>query len=555
MRLLVGAGTPLAGRLAVAERAGPLARTAVGAQRLQEALARLRAGAGSLNASQQAAVEAALTRTLTLWQGPPGTGKTRTLLAFIVAALAISKGPILATAPSNVAVDNIVQGLLAAGVDVVRVGQPVKVAAGVREATLEARLERHPAGQEAARLRALSARQATMGRVLRERATKLEERATGEILDKAQVVAATCVGAGDPRLAGRSFKVCAIDEATQAAEPASLIPLLAGCDATVMVGDPCQLPPTVLSQNAAQAGLGMSLFERLQRAGHKPYLLEVQYRMHPLIAQFPSAAFYGSQLQSAPLPEDRLPPAGFKWARPELPVAFIEAGGREEASSEGAEATPSYYNPQEARLAALVVGGLLASPSLANGPSDIGIITPYSAQVREIRTILPALAGGLRPLTDRLEVNSVDGFQGREKEVIILSTVRSNPRRAVGFLADPRRLNVAITRAKRGLIVLGCRETLSADPVWRAYLGWIDHHRLEADASGFLQALRGEGPQGADVQDRVAASDIKRTRSSKTPDLIEADPGYQGVKVGTRSAAGQDKRLANLADILDSFAQ
>ncbi|KAK9812656.1 hypothetical protein WJX72_001408 [[Myrmecia] bisecta] len=457
-RLLIGDCSGMESLDMAAQQLPVWMRHRKGRERAAAGLAELQEEAEGLNASQQAAVAAALHRTLTLWQGPPGTGKTRTLLRFLKIAVDVHKGSqILATAASNVAVDGLVAGLLAGGVKVVRLGQPVKVLPELRAATLEAKMEAHPAGKAAQALRTSSAKlSGKQVAEMRERALQLELQATEDILNAAEVVAATCIGAGDPRLAGRQFRLCALDEATQATEPAALVALLRHCEAAVLVGDPRQLPPTVISRQALAGGLGMSLFERLQLAGVRTLLLDTQYRMHPAIAAFPSAAFYAGRLVSFPAPADRPPPSGFAWPRAGLPVAFIESEGLEQRTSlrSNAEGT-SYLNEHQARVVAHVTAQLLAGGALQAGAADIGVVTPYNGQVRQLRSVLRSLPnpGSRAPILDQLEVKSVDGFQGREKEVIIFSAVRCNPSRSVGFLSDARRLNVALTRARRGLIV------------------------------------------------------------------------------------------------------
>ncbi|GLI70630.1 hypothetical protein VaNZ11_015565 [Volvox africanus] len=477
-----------------------------------------RRGPANLNASQAHAIEAALGRNLTLWQGPPGTGKTATLLHFIRAALAAlppGSGPLLATAASNVAVDGLVSGLRALdpSLDVVRVGQPVKVAPELRGVSLEARIAGTAAGQRAARLR----RQAQGLRgseawTFISQALELEEAAARDILSGAQVVAATCIGCGEARMQALSFPVVVLDEATQATEPHSLVPLLGQVRQVVLVGDPKQLPPTVKSQEAAELGLNIPLFERLQLMGLVPLLLDTQYRMHPAIAAFPSATFYGGKLLSAPDPRDRPPPRAFPWPNPKVPVCFIPVRGREsrtntvnDAATPGGAAGYSYQNNEEAEMVAAVVAALLTPGSVAGlaGPGDIGIVTPYNGQVRCLQQLLingsrlsRGLGQGARPRSflhattiptaaassdDEglsregavLEIKSVDGFQGREKEVIVFSTVRSNPAGQLGFVADGRRLNVAITRARRGLVVLGNPDTLAKDRLWARWLRWV----------------------------------------------------------------------------------
>ncbi|KAG2495801.1 hypothetical protein HYH03_006043 [Edaphochlamys debaryana] len=470
-------------------------------------------GGGGLNPSQARAVEAALGRSLTLWQGPPGTGKTATLLQFVRAARAAlpsDAGPILATAASNVAVDNIVAGLLAAdpSLQLVRVGQPAKVAPALRSVSLEARIAGSGAGQRAAALRKKA--QGLRGSeawAFISQALELEEAAARDILAGAQVVAATCIGAGEARMQALSFPVVVLDEATQATEPHSLVPLLCKAQQVVLVGDPRQLPPTVKSREAQGLGLGLPLFERLQLMGLAPLLLDTQYRMHPALAAFPSAAFYGGKLLSAPRPSERRPPAAFSWPNPEVPVCYIPVrGGRESRTSAtndaaaGGAAGYSYQNDAEAQVVAGVVAALLTpgAPGGLEGPGEIGIVTPYNGQVRCLQSLLPRggrlapgrqgsagahsrpgsfqrdppSSGGPAGAEEVLEIKSVDGFQGREKEVIVFSAVRSNPQRALGFVSDPRRLNVAITRAKRGLVVVGDPDTLRSDRLWARWLRW-----------------------------------------------------------------------------------
>ncbi|KAG2453966.1 hypothetical protein HYH02_001012 [Chlamydomonas schloesseri] len=479
-------------------------------------------GGAGLNPSQARAVETALTRSLTLWQGPPGTGKTATLLRFIRAALAAlpgsgsGYGPLLATAASNVAVDNLVSGLriLDPGLDVVRVGQPAKVAPELRGVSLEARIAGTGAGQRAARLRkqAQGLRGSEAWKYISQ-ALELEEAAARDILSRAQVVAATCIGAGEARLQTLSFPVVVLDEATQATEPHSLVPLLNQAQQVVLVGDPRQLPPTVKSREAEALGLGLPLFERLQLMGLQPLLLDTQYRMHPSIAAWPSAAFYQGKLVSAPKPSERRPPTGFPWPNPKVPVCFIPVRGREsrtaaanDVATPGGAAGYSYQNDDEAAVVAAAVAALLtpgAAAGLEGGVGDIGIITPYNGQVRCLQQLLrggsrlsrglglgsrpgaflraaPSLdedgggGGGGGRVEPVLEVKSVDGFQGREKEVIVFSAVRSNPEGRLGFVSDPRRLNVAITRAKRGLVVVGNPDTLMNDRLWARWLRWVE---------------------------------------------------------------------------------
>jgi len=450
------------------------------------ALACADAMCGGLNDSQRNAVATALQRTLTQWQGPPGTGKTRTLLAFIRAAVAMlaetrtADGPlgVLACAPSNVAADAIVEGLVlrhkgrgGALLRVVRLGSPAKVAEHVRECTLYAAAQGHPAMQKSQQLRA-SASAAGSGSeaaALRRMAREEEAVALSATLRAADVVVSTCSGAGDEGLMSEvTFSIVVIDEATQATEPAAMVPLVRAA-AALLVGDAQQLPPTVVSADALSGGLATSLPERLQRVA-VPMLLDTQYRMHPGLAAFPSLHFYAGRLRSAPTPSDRLQPAGFPWPVPGasgLPLAFVDVPHGEERR---VGVSDSVCNVAEAATVAHIVRLLLAGKDVE--PHQVGVVTPYAAQVALITRALGQPA---------VSVRSVDGFQGQEREVIVFSCVRANSSRQLGFTADARRVNVAITRAKRGLVVCGNRETLRGDATWAAWLAHVDVARAQLD--------------------------------------------------------------------------
>jgi len=237
----------------------------------------------------------------------------------------------------------------------------------------------------------------------------------------------------------------------------------------VLIGDHKQLPPVCLSERAQAKGLGLSLFDRLLSSpGLAPSMLEVQYRMHPLIRQWPSKEFYGSRLRDGIGACERQPVRGFHWPAAGG-VAFIESGPKSEEMADGA----SRLNRRESTL----VGKLVEQLLQAQLPADkLGVISPYRGQVRLLQQ---HINGGV-------EVRTVDGFQGREKDVIIISCVRSNPKGEVGFLDDPRRLNVMLTRAKRGLIVVGNRATLQHNRHWSRWFIFVDEHQLlveEAAAS------------------------------------------------------------------------
>ena len=435
-----------------------------------------------LNESQKVACEAAISQRLTLIQGPPGTGKTHTAVRILQSWSSQNAGTILAVADSNVAVDNLLEGLLGLGVSAVRLGQPVKVRESLREATVDAQMESHPLRRDleehlelneklARRIPGMKGKEKGLAHRDLNRGWKevrrIERQMRDDILDRAQVLCCTCIGVGHQLLDGRKFTRVLLDEATQATEPASLVPLVRGARQIVLVGAHRQLPPTVISRRAENGGLRRSLFERLVAMGIEPMLLDTQYRMHPAISDFPNRTFYEGRLVDGITAADRPNPAGLLWNDWEVPMAFLPVNGDELLSPDGA----SKENPAEAGWVAKILENLLQAGDLEE--TDIGIITPYAGQVRAIRDALPER-------NDSVEVHTVDGYQGREKEVIIFSCVRSNSDGIVGFLSDARRLNVALTRAKRGLIVIGDPDTLRNDETWASWLDYIRSRNLEA---------------------------------------------------------------------------
>ena len=435
-----------------------------------------------LDDSQIEAINSASNQRLTLIQGPPGTGKTHTAVHLLKCLIEMGRGPILATAESNVAVDNLLEGLIDLGVDAIRFGRPVKVRESLREATLDAKIASHPKQDEIAfikeetdamrkKLHDLKGKDKGLAhrdinknyREVRE----LELKITDEILNNAQVLCTTNIGAGHFSLSKRKFSIVLIDEATQATEPSALVPIVKGARQLILVGDHKQLPPTVTSRRAEEHGLEIPLFERLLSSGLTPHMLTTQYRMHPSIREFPSSRFYENRLDDGCGKQDRPPVAGFLWPDWDKPVAFVPVHGAEIEE----EAGSSRSNMDEAAVVIQVVNDLLLPGDIK--PEDIGVISPYAGQVRLIRSMVDEQIQGL-------EVKSVDGYQGREKEIIVLSTVRSNEEGNVGFLSNYRRLNVALTRAKRGLIVIGDDRTLRNDSTWSSWLDWVSESNLMA---------------------------------------------------------------------------
>ena len=438
---------------------------------------------GDLNQAQREAADAAMSSRLTLIQGPPGTGKTHTAVRVLEAWAKQDIGTVLAVADSNVAVDNLLEGLLARGVRAVRLGQPVKVREDLREATMDAEMERHPLRKDLLEHLELNEKLARRIKGMRggkdkglahrdlsrgwKEVRRIEAQMRDDILDKAQVLCCTCIGSGHDLLDGRNFPRVLVDEATQATEPATLVPLVRGARQVVLIGDHRQLPPTVISRRSEGGGLSRSLFERMIEMGVEPLMLTTQYRMHPAISEFPNSRFYDNRLEDGINESDRPAPLGLIWPDWDVPIAFLPVEGGEVLSPDGA----SKENPTEASWVVSLLLGLLDAGDLGEG--EIGIITPYAGQVRAIRDHMPENL-------QSVEVRTVDGYQGREKEVIVFSCVRSNKDGNVGFLSDARRLNVALTRAKRGLIVVGDPDTLRYDDNWGAWLNHIRSRNLEA---------------------------------------------------------------------------
>jgi superfamily I DNA and/or RNA helicase len=423
-----------------------------------------------LNPSQQAAVRFALSaRDVAVIHGPPGTGKTTTLVELMVQAVA-DGARVLACAPTNTAVDNLLERLVAAGQKVVRLGHPARVSQALQDHTLDGLVERSDEmaviqsmrreAEEMFRLanrhtRARPARgqKADMRREARQllgHARQLEKRTVEHFLDRADVICATNT-LNESIIGDRHFDLLVIDEAAQSIEPGCWIPLVR-CDRVILAGDHFQLPPTILSRQAAVDGLEISLMQRLTElyGPRITRMLDVQYRMHDHIMQFSSERFYEGKLHGdasvrthrlcdlAGIEENELTRSAV------LLIDTAGAGWDEEQEREGL----SRLNRREAGLI-LELAGQLVEAGLS--PRDMAVIAPYAAQARWLRE---------HNRFENLEIDTVDGFQGREKEAVLITLVRSNPQGEVGFLAETRRMNVALTRARRKLIVIGDSATV-----------------------------------------------------------------------------------------------
>ena len=548
----------------------------------------------SLNAPQLAAVQAALTRRCTLIQGPPGTGKTTVASAigfgFVRKCKSVSvHSKVLACAFSNVGADNLAEALMKAGLRIVRIGKPSAVAVSLWNNTIDAAVGRDADAQQA--LQEAAKATATLAKLQRHRFSTQrggDERETRQAATsavqasiqfcnlaatrafrEADVIVSTLTGAADARLLAAcgleedgdpgekskggssltrtlapdglpplSLPFVIVDEACQSAEPASLIPVFSSdsCRSLVLLGDPCQLPPTVLHSTREKSPLSVSLMERLatvlpppnilardesavfetsfidskpirearsvvlaryrnnpQRSYRKrfagSFLLTNQYRMHPSIAALPSAIYYDGLLST---PKDLLSARPFPdILKSMLPcqctgvsVRVVNIGGRSNELREsdldrpGVSEKASYANAKEASFVVDLIHGILADEGGCVG--SLATISPYSGQVSLIQSQLQA---DTERSNTTVEIKSVDSFQGKERDIVILSAVRSNREGRIGFLKDWRRLNVALTRARKGLVVVGDFDTLApADTNWAALQKWAIGAKCALDA-------------------------------------------------------------------------
>ncbi len=436
-----------------------------------------------LNKTQERAVNEVLrAKDVAIVHGPPGTGKTTTLVEAIYETLR-REPQVLVCAQSNMAVDWISEKLVDRGLNVLRIGNPIRVDDKMLAFTYERRFEAHPdypqlwALRKAIReLRAAKKRgdqwHQKMDR-LKDRATELEIRIRAELFGEARVIASTLVGSANRLLDGMKFGTLFIDEAAQAMEAACWIPIRRA-HRVILAGDHCQLPPTVKCYEALKGGLGRTLMERI--ATGKPEvvtLLRMQYRMHEDIMRFSSDWFYHNMMIAAPEVRNR------SILDLDLPMTWISpppAQGSNPAPGEGQGSGFSLCNEQEAQLTLLALQAyfeLIGRQRILDERLDVGIISPYRAQVQLLRQLLRR-SEFFKPFRRLITINTVDGFQGQERDIIVVSLVRSNDEAQIGFLRDLRRMNVAITRARMKLILLGDRKTLCRHPFYRKLWQYVE---------------------------------------------------------------------------------
>ena len=426
-----------------------------------------------LNSTQEAAVNRVLrAKDVAIVHGPPGTGKTTTLVEAIYETLR-RENQVLVCAQSNMAVDWISERLVDRGVEVLRLGNPARVNDKMLSFTYERRFESHPDYPQLWAIRkAIRELQAQRKRSnqsfhdkldrLKSRATELEMRINNELMGTARVIACTLAGSANRLLDGMKFATLFIDEAAQALEAACWI-AMRRANRLILAGDHQQLPPTVKSIEALQGGLGETLMERIVKSNPQVVtLLQVQYRMNDAIMHFSSEWFYDGRVQSAPDVKFR------SILDLDTPIVWIDTDGMD-MKEEFVGENYGRINKGEAQLTLETLHNYferIGRQRMLDERLDVGIISPYRAQVQYLRRQIRH-DDYFKPFRNAIAVNTVDGFQGQERDIIVISLVRANDDGQIGFLRDLRRMNVAITRARMKLIILGDTSTLTRHPFYR----------------------------------------------------------------------------------------
>lgn len=464
-----------------------------------------------LNPTQERAVNEVLwAKDVAIVHGPPGTGKTTTLVEAINETL-MRESQVLVCAQSNMAVDWISEKLVDRGINVLRIGNPTRVNDKMLGFTYERRFESHPdypqlwAIRKAIRELRSNRKKGSesfhqkMDR-LRSRAAEIEIRINAELFGEARVIACTLVGSAHRLLEGMKFGTLFIDEAAQALEAACWIPMKRA-SRVILAGDHCQLPPTVKSIAALRAGLGKTLMERI--AENKPEvvtLLKIQYRMNEDIMRFSSDWFYGGQVESAPQIKYRSildfdhPISWIDTSNEENQITIEGEDALEDSASTSSSSSAANQNSDlnfkeqfvgesfgrinkaEAELTLLTLAEYftkIGKQRVLGDSIDVGIISPYRAQVQYLKKLIKKYEF-FKPYRRLISVNTVDGFQGQERDVILISLVRSNDEGQIGFLKDLRRMNVAMTRARMKLIILGNKDTMTKHPFYKKLWEYVE---------------------------------------------------------------------------------
>ncbi|MDP9081870.1 MAG: AAA domain-containing protein [Bacteroidota bacterium] len=459
------------------------------------------AALNGLNPSQQMAVQKILSaQDLAIVHGPPGTGKTTTLVQAIKALITQDKDQILVVAPSNTAVDLLSEKLSNEGLNVLRIGNPARVSEKLMSLTLDSKMQEHSYVKDVKKLKKQASEYKNMAhkykrsfgkaerdqrkalfdeahKIMRE-VDKTEQFIIDDLVAKAQVITATLVGSNHYTVRNVKFNTVVIDEAGQALEPACWIPILKA-QKLIMAGDHLQLAPTIKSNEAARGGLSTTLLEKCVILHSEAVtLLTEQYRMNETIMGFSSREFYGNKLIAHPSVAQQL------LFPDDLPFTFVDTAGC--GFDEKLEGTSS-VNPEEA---AFLIKHLtqVAETILSVGDifPTIAVISPYKEQIRTLQELL-SNSDVLLPYRDKISVNTIDSFQGQERDVVYISMVRSNTTGDIGFLADIRRMNVAITRAKKKLVVIGDSSTLGNFPFYADLIKYAEEVEGYKSAWEFMQ--------------------------------------------------------------------
>jgi ATP-dependent RNA/DNA helicase IGHMBP2 len=444
-----------------------------------------------LNEGQNLALNQAIAaKDLAIVHGPPGTGKTTTLIQAITHTLK-TENQILVCAPSNAAVDLLAEKLGEHQIDVVRIGHPARVTEEIWGKTLDIKITRHKQYKELKSLHKNAHEYFSLGKkykrnfgpeereqrkLLLSEAKKIKVEANllskyikEDILNKTRVICSTLVGAMSPVLEGKHFSTVFIDEAAQGLEPACWLPV-SKADRVIFAGDHCQLPPTIKSFEAANAGLGVTLFEKAIQRNKAGTLLTTQYRMHKDIMEFPSRHFYGNQLHAHNEVENR------SIFPDDQPIEFIDTAGCGFFEQTNPESKSS-MNPEEMDILFKHLQAYMDSAIALNiqeNIANIGIISPYKAQVNLIQENIKNLWEGYPSFKKKIVVNTIDSFQGQERDIVYISLVRSNEKNEIGFLNDIRRMNVAMTRARKKLVIIGDSATIGSFPFYSDFLDYIN---------------------------------------------------------------------------------
>ncbi|WP_181306281.1 AAA domain-containing protein [Rufibacter sp. XAAS-G3-1] len=459
----------------------------------------------SLNDSQNAAVKNMVqAKDVAIIHGPPGTGKTTTLVQAILHTLQVGERKLLVTAPSNTAVDLLTEKLAEHGVNVIRIGNPSRVSEVLLEHTLDSQIMHHRDYKQLKKLRKTAQEYKAMAgqykrnfgheerqqrQIMKEeskrilsQADDIEDYITEDLLDHVEVITCTLVGSANRAIRHLQYDTVFIDEAAQALEPACWIPITRA-NRVVLAGDHHQLPPTVKSIVAERGGLARTLFEKcVERQPETAVMLTTQYRMHQDIMGFSNGQFYRGELQAHESVRTATLPDVHPVFEPGLVVEFIDTAGcgfNDQTIGEGS----STANPEEADVLIKHLLNLLTpyepipkDEPLPEKPLRIGIISPYRAQINYLNDQVehqPKLAAlQARRL---LSVGTVDSFQGQERDIIYISMVRSNPEGEIGFLADMRRMNVAMTRAKKKMVIVGDSATLGQHAFYQQFLTYAEN--------------------------------------------------------------------------------